>query len=97
MVTSLMMIVAGVSSLANGNKSARYFLLAWVVLLAGVLITSLRNFGLLTPNFLTVNSIKIGAIMEVILLSMALSDKYNLFKRKGNDSGQNAAHAAGSQ
>ncbi|MBP9078278.1 MAG: hypothetical protein KBG02_15525 [Haliscomenobacter sp.] len=82
MVTSLMMIVAGVSSLANGNKSARYFLLAWVVLLAGVLITSLRNFGLLTPNFLTVNSIKIGAIMEVILLSMALSDKYNLFKKE---------------
>ncbi len=82
MVTSLMMIVAGIRSLINGNKSARYFLLAWVMLLAGVLITSLRNFGLLTPNFFTVNSMKFGAIMEVILLSMALSDKYNLFKKE---------------
>ncbi|MBV6427514.1 MAG: hypothetical protein KIPDCIKN_02034 [Haliscomenobacter sp.] len=82
MVTSLMMIVAGVNSLLNGNKSARYFLLAWVMLLAGVLITSLRNFGLLMPNFFTVNSMKFGAILEVILLSMALSDKYNLFKKE---------------
>lgn len=80
-LTSLTLIAAGVISLRNGNRSARYFLLAWVLLLAGVMVTSLRNFGLLAPNFFTINSMKIGGILEVVLLAMALSDKYNLYKK----------------
>ncbi|MDX2303961.1 MAG: 7TM diverse intracellular signaling domain-containing protein [Microscillaceae bacterium] len=74
----------------NGNTSARFFLIAWMLLLVGAFLTSLRNFGLLTPNFLTIHGMRIGFISEVVLLSFALSDRYNLFKKEKEAAQANA-------
>ncbi len=82
LIMTLFLIYVGVTVYRNGNTSARFFLIAWILLLAGALLTALRNFGLLAPNFMTIHGLKMGSICEVLLLSFALSDRYNLFKKE---------------
>ncbi len=79
---SIFLIILGIVCLKSGNKSARYFLLAWVFFLIGGVMLSFRNFGFIEPNFVTSHAMRIGAVLEVFLLSLALSDKYNLFKKE---------------
>lgn len=66
----------------KGNKSARFFLLAWVFFIAGLLLTHLRNFGLIEVNFWTIHGFRIGLIFTVGLISLALADRYNLIRRE---------------
>lgn len=79
---TVFLIFVGIVAYRNGNTSARFFLIAWILLLAGALMTALRNFGLLDPTFLTIHGLRMGAMSEVLLLSLALSDRYNLFKKE---------------
>ena len=76
------LIFTGFTTYLNGHTAARFFLIAWIALLIGAILISFRNFGLVESNFLTVHGLKIGSIAEVVLLSLALSDRYNLFKKE---------------
>ncbi|MBL4666504.1 MAG: hypothetical protein JKY04_03940, partial [Sneathiella sp.] len=51
-------------------------------MLVGVLIFIVRGLGYVPSNLVTENSARIGAAIEVILLSIALADRINQFKRK---------------
>ncbi len=81
MVVSIVVFLAAVMGLRKGNKAARFFLMAWGVLILAALSNSLRNFGLIPPTTLARLDVKIASLLEVVLLSMALADKYNLFRR----------------
>lgn len=64
----------------QGYEAARYFLLAWMMLvITGITITLVR-FGLLPSNILTESGYPIGVVLLVLLLSLALADKINIFK-----------------
>ncbi len=76
----LMLFAAPVISLISGNRAARYFLLAFIALIVGVVVILLRNLGVLPYNFLTNYSSLIGSAMEVVLLSLALGDRFNLIR-----------------
>jgi len=64
----------------KGYRSAKYFLLAWTMFFAGVVLFVLRNLGILPYNNYTNYTMPIGAALEVILLSLALADRINIFK-----------------
>jgi two-component system NtrC family sensor kinase len=81
-VACVAVIVAGVISLRQGNRAARFYLLAWAFLILSGLITSFRNFGFLAPGFFTTNCVRIASMVEAILLAMALADRYNLYKKE---------------
>jgi signal transduction histidine kinase len=81
-VACVAVIVAGVISLRQGNRAARFYLLAWAFLMLSGLITSFRNFGFLAPGFFTTNCIRIASMVEAILLAMALADRYNQYKKE---------------
>ena len=68
-VTLLAAIAAGLVSWAQGNKGAKFYVIAWVLLIVSGLVTSFRNFGLLENNFLTVHGARIATLLEVVLLS----------------------------
>ena len=78
----LNLLIIGVSGyiLAKGFKPARYFVLAFVVLIISVFGFVFKNFGLLPNNFLTEFGIQIGSALEVVLLSFAVVDKFKRFK-----------------
>lgn len=60
----------------KGFRHARYFVLAWVAVLLGTAALSLSKFGVLPWNAVTANSAQIGAVIEVLLLSFALGDRF---------------------
>lgn len=73
-------IIAGVTNLIKGNKSARFFLLAWSFLVVGGLIVTLRSFGVNFPSFISRNGSMISSLIELVFLSIALADKYSIYK-----------------
>ncbi|KXX70456.1 7TM diverse intracellular signaling domain-containing protein [Flammeovirga sp. SJP92] len=82
LVNSLVMFVAGLMIWYKGNKSARFFILAWTAYLVGTFIFALMKYNFIEQNNFTKNVLAYGGIIEVIFLSLALSDKYKLYKRE---------------
>ncbi len=64
----------------NKYPPARYFTIAWFVLLCGTAILGLKSFALLPSNFITENSQQIGSVLEMAILSLALADQLRLIR-----------------
>jgi signal transduction histidine kinase len=64
----------------RGNYAARYFLLAWCLMLIGIILNALRLFGLITTNLLTEYAYLWGSAAEAILLSVALAARMRTMK-----------------
>ncbi len=75
--TALLMMITSLVSLLRGYRAARYFFLAFIVMLAGVLVIILRNFAILPFHFITNYANLIGSALQVALLSLALGDRFN--------------------
>ena len=75
-------IFTGFLCLYRGWRPARYYALAWTISMGGAAIYALKSFGVLPNNFVTVWGIQIGSAWEVILLSMALSDRLSLLQKE---------------
>jgi serine phosphatase RsbU (regulator of sigma subunit) len=80
--TALCNLIVGVVSLRSGNKAAKYYLLAFSFYMIGIIFIGLRSFGIVPLNFITLNGGEIGGMLEIMLLSFALSDKYNIYRRE---------------
>ena len=74
-VFSVFAVVAACLCWRGGSAGAKWFLLAFVMLLGGVVMLSLRNFGLIPSNILTAQGMQIGSAIEMLLLSFALADR----------------------
>ncbi len=73
---------AAVRALLAGYRPARFFLLAWGALLVFIALGALRNFALVPTTFVTIYGLHIGFGLDVLLLSFALADRINAFKRE---------------
>lgn len=82
LVFSLTAVGGGVYCLSRGHAGARYFLLAWTLLLFGVATLSLRNLGWIPTTVLTTYAMQIGSALEMLLLSFALADRINTLRRE---------------
>ena len=79
---ALVAVAAGVVGVLRGQAGARYFLAAWSLLLLGVAVMALRNFGWLPTHWLTTNAMQIGSALEMLLLSFALADRIHVLRRE---------------
>jgi len=79
---TVMIIVLGTLGLLKGYQPARYFMIAWGMLLVGVLAYMLKVFGLLPHNMLTQNGFQVGSLMEMVLLSLALASRLRDLRRQ---------------
>jgi two-component system, sensor histidine kinase LadS len=66
--------VACLRILFAGDRTVRYFLLAWVVLWSGVIVAALRNLGWVPTNAFTTWVVQIASAGEMLLLSLALAE-----------------------
>ena len=64
------------------NRQAKFFLTAWSMFLIGVVVYSLRDYGVLPYNNITNYTMPFGAALETILLSLALADLINTLKKE---------------
>lgn len=62
--------------------SAGIIVAAWTVLLIAVSAQAARNFGWLPTNFVTLNIMQIGSLLEMLLLAFALADSVRNERRQ---------------
>ncbi len=85
-VAALYMLVVASRVYSLGYKPAKFFLVAWSVFLLGVCSFVLKDYNILPYNTLTYNMMPFGSALEVTLLSFALADKINTFKKEKEES-----------
>jgi len=82
LVSVCFMIALGMISLVAGSRPARFYVIAWGAFLCGSVVFLLKNFGLVPHTFVTQHSWQVGALLEMILLSMTLSSRMNELKNQ---------------
>ncbi|HEY0898317.1 MAG TPA: 7TM diverse intracellular signaling domain-containing protein [Sphingobacteriaceae bacterium] len=75
-------------------KPAKYFLYAWSIFLASVVVFVLKDYGILPYNLFTIHAVQIGSALEAVLLSFALANKINILKQEKEASQAMALRAA---
>lgn len=72
----------GVCRLISGYPPARYFMLAWSAFIFGIMLYMVKVFGYFPRTFITENIFQIASLLEMVLLSLALSSRVNEIKRQ---------------
>jgi two-component system, sensor histidine kinase LadS len=72
--------VAGIISLINDFRPAKYFIVAYSSLFVGFGILTLHQQGIFPANVFTVYSLELGVVIELTFFSVALADRYKLLK-----------------
>jgi diguanylate cyclase (GGDEF)-like protein len=75
LVSVCFMIALGVISLLLGSRPARFYVMAWGAFLCFSVVFLLKNYGLVPHTFFSQHSWQVGALLEMILLSMTLSGR----------------------
>ncbi|MCU0847096.1 MAG: SpoIIE family protein phosphatase [Spirochaetes bacterium] len=73
--------LAGMLSVRRGYRPARFYVVAWTMLIFCGMIYGLKVWGFLPSNFFTEYSWQIGCAVETLAMSVALGDRINLLRR----------------
>lgn len=82
LLTILFLVGMALVLLARGRKSARFFLLVFGIYYAGVIISYLRNLGLVPTSFFTDNAITIGTLLHMLLMSLRIIQHYRQLEKE---------------
>ena len=85
-ILSLTIMGTGIFIYRQGYRPALFFTISWSFFLTGVIIYILKDAGVFPYNSFTTNSILIGSSLEVALLSFALADKINTYRKEKEES-----------
>jgi len=77
-----MLIPIGIRLALRGHRPARFFLFAFGIFYAAVVLRFLRNLGFLPPNLLTEYGIQIGTLLHLVVMSLGITGHYNQIKRE---------------
>ena len=64
------------------NTIALFYFFAWLLMMIGIILTSLTLMNLIPRNDFTVNMFQFGSLFELLLLSMGLSYRYKIGQDK---------------
>ncbi len=82
LVGVLWIAVVAVVVMRRGYIPARLFMLAWAMFLLGTTMFTLIAFGLLPKTFYTEYGVQIGSALEMLLLSIALGNRYASLRKE---------------
>lgn len=77
-----LILIAGVTSLLRGNRAARFFVAGWSVWIFALVLENLMAGGVLAFDTFTLSYLQLPAAsaVEMLLLSMALADRYRILR-----------------
>ena len=75
-------------------KPAGYYLIAWSILIVGAVLFIMKDYGFIPYNNFTIYFMQIASAIEVMLLSFALADKINFFKKENEIAQAQALNAS---
>lgn len=79
---ALLIIYAAIFIVRRNYRPARYFLIAFSVFLVAVILFVFRSADMLPYNIYTSNILEIGSAIQITLLSFALADKINIYRKE---------------
>lgn len=82
LVTIVFIIPMAMMSYRRGYRPARIFAIAWSIFLFGVLLSILVDTGTIPLTVFTKYAWQVTTVLEVILLSLALGDRYKLMRQE---------------
>jgi class 3 adenylate cyclase len=84
----LIYLAAGIYCFRKNEYLARFYLVAWSVLLLGISVLALKLFNIVPHNTFTQYSVQIGSLFEATLQSIGLAAKINLLQKERNQAQQ---------
>lgn len=69
----------------QGYRPARYFAVSYALVLLGGVAMSLSKFGLIDRSVWTEHSVMLGSALEIVLLNVALADRFNVERQARAD------------
>lgn len=76
----VLLLSSGVYLVFKGHRAAKFFVLAWALLIVGAIIYFLRVFSVIPSSPLTEYSLQVGSVLEFMLLAFGLADRINVLK-----------------
>jgi len=73
-------LAAGAVCLYRGYKPARFYLMANILFLLGIVINLFADLSLIPMNFIAEHGMRIGSGVDVTLTSIALADRINILR-----------------
>lgn len=92
-IVSIYIFVTSLVIYRKGYPPAKFFFLAWIILVIGVFVFVLKDAGIIEANIFTTYALQFGSVVEVILLSFALADRINILKKEKEESQAKALEA----
>lgn len=90
---TLLTYIVALKLFFKNYRPARFFVIAWTVFIVGLILFVLRNLGVLPYSNFTNYTMQVGVAVEVTLLSLALADKINIFRKEKEESQAQAMSA----
>jgi len=82
LISALLILFTGVICSIKRQRSAYFFLAAFAMLVNGIVVVILANYEILPINIFTLNALQIGSAFEMLLLALALADRFNMLRRE---------------
>ncbi|WP_370680518.1 7TM diverse intracellular signaling domain-containing protein [Comamonas sp. GB3 AK4-5] len=68
--------------LQQGHRPARFFLFAFGIYYAGIVVSFMRNLSVLPSNFWTINAASFGTLIHMLAMSMRLHARYDGLRKQ---------------
>jgi two-component system, sensor histidine kinase LadS len=81
-LSSILVFITSYAIWIKGNKSARFIAFAFSFYLIGIVLLNLSIIGIIPRNFFVAHAMEMGTVLEIALLSLALSDKYSRLREE---------------
>jgi signal transduction histidine kinase len=81
-ISVITVLALAVVLMARGQREAQFYVAAWSIFIASCVVYLMKQLGFLPLNPITVYSFKVGAVLEISLLSFALADRLNTLKKQ---------------
>ncbi len=93
LIMAVFFLILGIRFKLKGYRPAKYYLFAWGALVIGIFFAILESLNI-TFVMTYLNAMQIGSALEVLLLSFALGDRINMYKKQKEDAQLEALLAA---
>ncbi len=92
-VSAVFILASAIYLYKKGFAEAKYYLIGWSSLMVGIIIYVAKDYGWLPYTNITEYALLYGSAAEVTLLSFALADKINIYKKEKEKSQEEALNA----
>lgn len=93
LITIIMVISTSILCAFKKQRSAYYFVVAFLMLCIGGIMMIMRSFNLIASNEISTNGLQFGSALEMLLLGLALADRFNNIRKEKEKAQKEALEA----